>query len=325
MRCTERIASDRMKDIHQIRISGLKAGTQYFYRALSSSGEGATVESETRTFETAPNADEPIAFAVISDTQGNPPVASKMAGFAWSQRPDFLLHPGDLTETGSRKDHWTHEFFPSMEELISRVPIFPVLGNHEQNAHWYYDYMALPEPEYYYTFTYGPAQFFMLDGNKRVGPDSEQYLWLEKELAASTAQWKFVCHHQPVYSSDENDYGNLWKKNTSSRGDMNVRQLATLYDKYGIDIVFNGHIHSYERTWPLREGRATSPGNGTVYMVTGGGGGGLETPGPIRPFFQNTVKRGHHFCYVAVNGKTLELKAYDLEGRLFDTLSIQKR
>jgi hypothetical protein len=75
----------------------------------------------------------------------------------------------------------------------------------------------------------------------------------------------------------------------------------------------------------LREQHATAPGNGTVYMVTGGGGGGLETPGPIRPFFQNTVKRGHHFCYVAVNGTTLEMKAYDLEGRLFDTLTIQKK
>ena len=60
-------------------------------------------------------------------------------------------------------------------------------------------------------------------------------------------------------------------------------------------------------------------------MITGGGGGGLELAGPIRPFFQNTVKHGHHFCYVAVNGKTLEMKAYDLEGRLFDTLTIEKR
>lgn len=322
--CTERIASDGRTEIHQIRISGLNAGTQYFYKALSADGKGGTVESETRTFETAPNAGEPIAFAVISDTQGNPPVAGKMAGFAWSQRPDFLLHPGDLTETGSNKENWTHEFFPSMEELISRVPIFPVLGNHEQNAHWYYDYMALPDPEYYYTFTYGPAQFFMLDGNKQAGPDSEQYQWLEKELAASTAQWKFACHHHPVYSSDENDYGNLWKKNTSSRGDMNVRRLAALYDKYNIDIVFNGHIHSYERTWPVSGNRATDPASGTVYMITGGGGGPLETAGPSRPFFQNTVRRGHHYGMVRINGGTLELQMYDIDGVLFDTLRIDK-
>ena len=65
--------------------------------------------------------------------------------------------------------------------------------------------------------------------------------------------------------------------------------------------------------------------DGTVYMITGGGGGGLETPGPIRPQFQNQVRRGHHFCTVAVNGRTLEMRAFDLDGRLFDHLTIEKR
>ena len=202
--------------------------------------------------------------------------------------------------------------------------MFPVLGNHERDARFYYDYMSLPTPENYYTFAYGNAQFFMIDSNREVGPGSEQFQFLAAELQKSRAQWKIVCYHHPAYSSDENDYGDTWY-GPSTRGDLRVRKLVPLFDKYGVDIVWNGHIHSYERTWPLREDRATTPGNGTVYMITGGGGGGLETAGPIRPFFQNTVKRGHHFCYVAVNGNTLELKAYDLEGRLFDTTTIQKR
>ena len=97
-----------------------------------------------------------------------------------------------------------------------------------------------------------------------------------------------------------------------------------LFDTYGVDIVWNGHIHSYERTWPLRENRATTAGNGTIYMITGGGGGPLETPGPIRPWFQNNVRRGHHYCMVAINGTTLELKSFGLEGQLFDHLTITK-
>ena len=59
-------------------------------------------------------------------------------------------------------------------------------------------------------------------------------------------------------------------------------------------------------------------------MVTGGGGGGLETPGPVRPWFQNNVRRGHHYCMVSVNGHTLKMKAFDLEDRLFDVLVIEK-
>ena len=59
-------------------------------------------------------------------------------------------------------------------------------------------------------------------------------------------------------------------------------------------------------------------------MIVGGGGGGLETPAPTRPFFQNNVRRGHHYCFVAINGRTLEFKAFDLEDHLFDYLKITK-
>jgi hypothetical protein len=59
-------------------------------------------------------------------------------------------------------------------------------------------------------------------------------------------------------------------------------------------------------------------------MKTGGGGGSLENPGPVRPWFQNNVRREHHFCMVAINGKKLELRSFNLEGELFDTLAIEK-
>lgn len=310
--------------LHEVRIVGLAANTAYYYRVESVDDQGRRLWGESLSFQTAPAAGEPFAFAVISDTQGNPKVSGAVAKHAWALRPNFLLHPGDLVSTGTVKSQWLEHFFSSMKPLLERVAFFPVLGNHERDARFYYDYMSLPAPEYYYTFSYSNAQFFLIDSNREVGPGSEQFLFLERELKKSRAQWKIVCYHHPAYSSDENDYGDTWS-GPSSRGDLRTRKLVPLFDRYGVDIVWNGHIHSYERTWPLRQDHATSPGNGTVYMITGGGGGGLETPGPIRPFFQNTVKRGHHFCYVAVNGNTLELKSYDLEGRLFDTTTIQKQ
>jgi len=310
--------------LHEVRISGLEPDTAYYYRVETVDDKGRKLMSGVLSFQTAPAGGEPFAFAVISDTQGNPSVSGVVAKHAWSLRPNFLLHPGDLVSTGTVKQQWLQHFFSSMKPLLERVAIFPVLGNHERDARFYYDYMSLPDPEYYYTFSYSNAQFFMIDSNRKVGPGSEQFAFLERELQKSRAQWKIVCYHHPAYTSDENDYGDTWS-GPSTRGDLRTRKLVPLFDKYGVDIVWNGHIHSYERTWPLREDHATSPGNGTVYMITGGGGGGLETPGPIRPFFQNTVKRGHHFCYVAVNGNTLELKSFDLDGKLFDTTTIQKR
>lgn len=308
----------------ELRLDKLEEDTAYYYRVELEDDRGRTLRSPILSFQTAPPADSPFAFAVISDTQTQAPVAARIAKHAWALRPNFLLHPGDLVSTGSVKRQWTQEFFKALKPLVERVAFFPVLGNHEQDARLYYDYMSLPSPEYYYTFRYANAQFFLLDSNRSVARDSEQYAFLERELRTSKAQWKIVCYHHPAYSSDENDYGDTWS-GPSSRGDLRVRALVPLYDKYGVDLVWNGHIHSYERTWPLRAGKPSSSGIGTIYMITGGGGGGLETPGPIRPRFQNTVRRGHHFCMVAVNGGTLEMKAYDLEGRLFDTLVIDKR
>jgi predicted phosphodiesterase len=320
--CEESLTGDDAL-IHEVRLEGLQPETMYFYRVETTGEDGQSIGSDVSTFTTAVREGTPFAFAIISDTQFNPVVSGKLSELAWAQRPSFLLHPGDLVDTGTNDTHWTQHFFPGMRPLISRVPFYPVLGNHEQNASNYFEYVSVPSPEYYYDFRYGDAHFFMIDTNRNVDPTSEQYRWLDKALGESKATWKFACHHHPPYSSDEDDYGNLWKQNKSTRGDLRARELSTLYEKHGIDIVWNGHIHSYERTWPVRENKAVSS-EGPIYMIVGGGGGNLESPGPTRPFFQNQVRRSHHYVMVHLNGETLELRSYDLDDRLFDTVRLEK-
>ena len=322
--CLQKVEGEEDAEIHEITIENLKPESQYFYRTETRFEGASPLLSDVFTFQTAVKPETPFAFAVISDTQGNPAVSGKLAEHAWGQRPSFLLHPGDLVSTGGNDAHWTEHFFPGLRPLINYVPFYPVLGNHEQNARNYFDYVSLPNPEYYYEFQFGNTHFFMIDSNRVIAPSSEQYQWLDKALAKSKATWKIVCHHHPPYLSDENDYGDLWKTNVSSRGDLRARQLVPLYERHNVDIVWNGHIHSYERTWPVRQNKAVES-NGPIYMITGGGGGGLETPGPIRPFFQNTVRYGHHYAMVRVNGRRLELQVYDLENRLFDQLVIDKQ
>ena len=306
----------------EVVLGGLRPDEPYFYQLDLVDDTGQSLRSEVLSFQTAAPRGTPITFAIISDTQDNPAVSSRIAEHIWGQRPGFIVHPGDLTGTGSLKGDWTDEFFPGMNGLLGRVTMYPVLGNHEQDARHYYKYFSLPAPEYYYRFSQGDADFFMIDTNRNVAPGSEQYEWLDGALADSDATWKFVVHHHPPYSSDENDYGDTWT-GRGSRGDLRARQLSTLYDRHGVDVVFNGHIHSYERTWPIEGGRVVDDG-GVVYTITGGGGGGLEAPGPVRPDFNNTVRRGHHYCMVRINGRTLEFFAYDIENRLFDHLRIDK-
>ena len=108
------------------------------------------------------------------------------------------------------------------------------------------------------------------------------------------------------HSSDENDYGDRWRVR-AARGPPDP-QLVPLFDQYEVDLVWNGHI--LPTTWPVR--RAPRRRGGTTYLVTGGGGGGLG-PGARAPSVQN-VRHGHCYRMVAVNGHTLEFKAFGLDG-----------
>ncbi len=310
----------------EIRLDGLKPSTRYFYRVTCEDAEGNQARSEVYSFQTAVTPDQPIAFGILGDTQRNPDVTRRCAEGIFALRPNFMLHCGDVVDDGFAKQQWVYDLFEPCSRLFAYVPVFPVIGNHERNAHWYYDYFSLPAPENYYTFTYGNAQFFMIDSNKDCGPGSEQYRWLEQVMAASKATWKFTAHHHPCFSSDEDDYGDHWKgksDRTYTWGDSNVRRLVPLYEKYGVDIAFAGHIHSYERTWPIFQ-MAVNQAKGVRYIVSGGGGGGLEQAAPQRAWFTLHVARGHHYCFATIHDRTIQFKAYDLEGRLFDTYELTK-
>lgn len=319
----ERAASDGLATLHEVTVTGLKPGQPYFYQAVSVSEAGEELAAEVLTFTTAVEPDAAFGFVVLCDTQSNPEVVRRLAEHAYAQRPLFTLLGGDLVSDGLVKEHWTAHFFPNMAPLNARVPLIPILGNHEKDSPHFYEYFTVPEPKYYYQFSYGNLDVFMLDSQKPFGRNSDLYTWMEGALAESQAAWKIVMMHKPPYSSDEDDYGDT-AEGRSVHGDFNSRMLVRLYEEHGVDLVWSGHIHSYERTFPLRGNRAVAPGEGPVYMVTGGGGGGLERAAPQRAWFTAKVYRGHHYCYVTVNGNHLRIEARDLDDRIFDWVELSK-
>ena len=90
-----------------------------------------------------------------------------------------------------------------------------------------------------------------------------------------------------------------------------------------MDIVFYGHVHAYERSWPLKDGKIDRK-NGVIYIQSGGAGGNLEDFTPTHSWFSNKTQRGHHFCRVDIFDKTFSFKMYDVEGRLKDFLELEK-
>ncbi|HVK16079.1 MAG TPA: metallophosphoesterase family protein [Fimbriiglobus sp.] len=306
--------------LHEVTLDGLQPNAKYFYRVVCSA-DGKKLEGKYLTFSTAVGPADAFSFTVIGDTQKNPAVTGKIAKLMWDRRPHFVLHMGDVVDNGPDKREWVHELFWPCRDLFARVPVYPCIGNHEKNHEHYYRYFSLPKPEYHYSYRYGNAEFFVLDTNKSPKPGDGQYEWLDKVLGASDARWKFCYHHHPCYTSDSDDYGDTYKGH-SKLGDAKARPLIALYEKHKVDVAMNGHIHLYERTWPVREGRVDP--KGVVYLTTGGGGGKLEDFDPVPAFFRNQGRVDYHFCQFTVHGGTLECKAFDQEGRLFDSFSLRK-
>lgn len=318
---------DELRGIATVKLRGLEAETAYFYRVIRTDEQGESVVSPVYSFQTAVRDESPWAFGIIGDTQRNPDVTRRCADGLFGLRPNFVIHCGDVVDDGFAKNQWLKDLFDPCAKLFAHAPVFPVIGNHENDSHFYYDYFDLPRPEYYYTFRYGNAQFFMIDTNRDCSPGSDQYNWLKEQLSKSTATWKFAAHHHPCWSSDNDDYGDSVKgdpeKLPRTFGDKKAQPLIELYEQYGVDIAFAGHIHSYERTWPIYQ-MSVNLKNGVQYIVSGGGGGGLEDAAPTRTWFQKHFRRAHHYCFAAVHGRTIQFWAYDADGRLFDTFELTK-
>ncbi len=318
--------------VHKVTLENLKKDFAYFYNVKSISVENEIIESGNLTFRTAPEKGQPFAFAVVGDTEARPFVNDKIGKLIWEERPDFLMLVGDLTD-GGQKNHrwqWTHEYFLGMNQLTSRIPVLPAPGNGEGDRVWYDHYHNLPDKTMpYYSYRHGDAEFFMLDTNmghrEREDKDfrRKQREWLDKALSESDAKWKFAGHHHPTYSSDENDYGDTMREQ-SENGDLNVRNdFVDIYEKHNVDVVFFGHLHSYERTHGIKNGKVNNR-HGVVYVQTGGGGGNHEKPSPTKNWFTRKVFSDYHFTLVNVVDNTLTITVVDAEGRMRDQFMIEK-
>jgi predicted phosphodiesterase len=312
--------------ISTVILENLNPGTGYYYQIKCMSLDGQLIESPVLTFQTAKSVQSPFMFGIISDTESRPHINRRVGDLLWDERPDFLIHLGDLTDGGQkpRKFEWNMEFFQGIGPLLSRIPIATVPGNGDADLFWYKKYFPNSGPEAYNRFDYGDASFWMLNSNLKneLQKGGSQYEWLAEELKKSNGKWKFVVLHHAPYSADEDDYGNTWEEK-GNMGDTKLRDLAHLMESEGVDMVFYGHLHTYMRTHPIFN-RSISENGGTVYIQAGGTGGNLEDHAPMRAWFSAKSFRGHHYCTVQIKGEELELRTYNLEGALIDFLKIKR-
>ncbi len=204
----------------------------------------------------------------------------------------------------------------------------------------------------YYSFDNGPAHFVCLDANRAVAATNAVVRkWIEDDLRGTRQPWKFVLFHQPGFHSSWSHYS-----------EQRMRLLSPLFEACGVDVVFAGHVHNYQRSKPLKfapaedkvglrgrvdgtftldekfDGKITTRPNGIIYVVSGGGGAKLydpdytndpeawkvNTPENWAPFTVKFIGDRHSFSLVELEKQKFTLRQIDDDGLEVDRIVITK-
>lgn len=335
------VFKDSLKVRNEVTINGLKPGQKYFYSIytddkLLTSGEDYFFKTEPKkkkskfSFYAMGDIGEPV------ETGGFPIITAHQINNL-PKHPDFGIGLGDIIYPDGKSSFADEYLFKPLEPILKNIPFYPALGNHD----WHVDpdlnfakEWKLPNNEHYYSFDYAKAHFIALDTRSGEMFDPiNQLKWFENDLkkAQGKYDWIFVYfHHNGKTCTYKDEY-------------ESVIGLYPLFSKYNVDIVFNGHAHTYERLKPLdKNGEVIDKfdqnsnnypeiENGFIQITTGAGGklrkswAPHDHPGECTKNIVAATAHTGHFCLIDIDGKKLKLKAISsIGGAVLDSLFINK-
>lgn len=252
-------------------------------------------------------APQSLMFAVIGDSGDGSPlqygVARQMLRSHARLPFEFVLMAGDNLYGSQQARDYVDKFdIPYGPLLRMGIPFYAVLGNHDEPESRHYPRFNM-NGQRYYAVAKGPVRFFFLDTNFM---DAPQVAWLEAALAESREAWKIAVFHHPIYSNGDRHGSNVQLRVV----------LEPLLIRYGVDVVFSGHDHIYER---LKEQK------GIAYFVVGSSGklrqGGV-TPAPSTAA---SFAGDNAFLIATVNGAELAFQAISRTGAVVDSGVLHNR
>ncbi len=262
--------------VYKAELSDLKSNKTYFFRVYSDS----STKSKTMNFTTAQERDaKTLTFLVWGDSRSNPEARKALSKDLIELFPDiaFTIHTGDVVSDGLIQSEW-NEYFEDTEIVNGYKQGYFIEGNHERGfATKMYDNIPLPSNggnSRYYSFVWGSVGFVGLNtNNQEIWPHEKMpVFWLDRELYKYEQDkftlWKIAFMHAPFFNSME------------GRSDLTdvIPAWCPLFEKYNLDLVFAGHNHYYERSYPMnckkefddsRETHFTNP-KYPIYYITGG-------------------------------------------------------
>ncbi|WP_370843321.1 fibronectin type III domain-containing protein [Megasphaera sp.] len=273
--------------IHTAAVSDLKPGTAYEYRV----GTGDK-RSDWQSFHTAQGHD--FKALIFPDSQSSDySVWAATAQPAWQRNQDaqFFINMGDLVDNGQDHYQW-NAWFDVVGDMIARIPVVPLLGNHETyDKDWkvrmpeaYLHLFALPRIDrekyqnQFYSFDYGDVHFVVLNTQSQELADFEPSLdedevaWFKEDMAKTTKKWKIVLMHK-----DPLQYGFANRPEPREEGfSPEGRLWMPLFDQYGVDAVLSAHLHTYRDRGHIRNFQRDE--SGPLYLITGVAGN-VQYPG----------------------------------------------
>jgi acid phosphatase type 7 len=345
----EKYVDDLHTYISKVTLMKLKPGTDYFYKV----GSEKNGYSQIYKFRTAPVKGKinRTVIGIWSDTQNNKgnfdfeqtdSIVKQMSKFAF----DFTIHNGDIVENGSIEKSWKG-FFNVAQPLNANYPFMSVTGNHDvvndtsstdfqKPFPLFYDLFNLPKDQLNYSYDYGNTHFIAINsgyaqGAEKIGKvlfdeDSEEYKWLESDLAKARKdkkiKWIVLYSHYPMYAFGVSQVA-TWQQH-----------LIPLINKYNVDLCVSGHRHVYERhkaikgdkVFDLNDLHVYDQPKGTVYITNGSAGGSLQGVGGsnLSTMAFTPKVNTYNYAIMTIEGSTLSYKVYDKKGNEIDYFKIIK-
>jgi hypothetical protein len=271
--------------------------------AQSQNGSSGAVKEPPRL--SLPMKDGSVRFAVIGDTGSGAKEQSELAQVMLRYRQlfpfEFVLMMGDNLYGGESASDYKVKFENVYKPLLdAKVKFYATLGNHDESNQRFYDHFNMNGNEYY-SFKKDNVGFYSLNSNYM---DKKQVQWIEDELAKDSSDWKIVFCHHPPYSSG--------KKHGS---DAQLREvIEPILLKHGVDVVFAGHEHFYERIKPQK---------GIQYFISGAGG--KLRPGDVKASLTGKAfDKDLSFMLIEVVGDQMHFQVISRTGATIDSGVVTK-
>ncbi len=316
---------------HTVSFTALTPKTKYAYRV----GDGENW-SEWFQFQTASSQSEPFSFIYFGDAQNDiRSMWSRVIREAVRDAPKaaFMLHAGDLINRSENDADWG-EWFQAGGALHAMIPCIATPGNHEYNViskvagiptrieltkYWKPSF-AFPKngpkmlEETVYYMDYQGVRIISLNSNDR---HLVQAKWLHTVLADNPQKWTIITFHHPLYST------------ALGRDNVMIRTAwQAVFDQYQVDLVLQGHDHSYGRTGLMHGENTTTglakqvPESGTVYVVSVSGP--KMYAAQHRPIFSRVAEDTQLYQIIHINGNQLKFEAHTATGQLYDGFTLEK-